>query len=237
MSNDGAGLSWPAVKQYYSHVSARRHLLPLPDHRLIYVKNPKSGSSTVLVWLDRIHTGDLDFELQRVHQEHRLPTIRDVGRAQVLRMLSGEAYRFSFVREPLRRLESVYRDKMFHDLDFRRKVAPSMDLPADPDVPVTFEQFLDAVEQQDPLTEMNPHWRPQHINLLHPLVAYDHVGRLESFEADLARIQEEAALPRVPIKSRNVSSRPCADSVYDGRRDLVRRVEQLYATDFELYGY
>jgi hypothetical protein len=25
--------------------------------------------------------------------------------------------------------------------------------------------------------------------------------------------------------------------VYDGRPDLVRRVERLYATDFELYGY
>jgi len=25
--------------------------------------------------------------------------------------------------------------------------------------------------------------------------------------------------------------------VYDGRPDLVRRVEAAYATDFELYGY
>jgi len=34
--------------------------------------------------------------------------------------------------------------------------------------------------------------------------------------------------------SRNSKS---TDSAYDGRPDLVRRVEQLYAKDFELYGY
>jgi hypothetical protein len=26
-------------------------------------------------------------------------------------------------------------------------------------------------------------------------------------------------------------------SVYDGRPDLVRRVQQVYAEDFEIYGY
>jgi hypothetical protein len=34
-----------------------------------------------------------------------------------------------------------------------------------------------------------------------------------------------------------VSPRKGADSVYDGRPDLLRRVEQLYAKDMELYGY
>jgi hypothetical protein len=84
---------------------------------------------------------------------------------------------------------------------------------------------------------MDPHWRPQHVNLMHPLVSYDHVGRLETFAADLEHIRAAAGLPHVPLEVRNTSRQASSDSVFDGRPDLVRRVERIYATDFELYGY
>lgn len=214
-----------------------RYLRPVPKHGIIYVKNPKAGCSTILVWLDRIHTGEYDFEFSDVHQENRLPTVRDVGRAAVVRMLSGEAYRFTFVRHPLRRFESVYWDKMVHNVKWRKNIPAALGVELDPDTVVSFEQFLSIVEQQDPVSEMDPHWRPQHINLMHPLVTYDYVGRLESFAADLEHIREAAGLPHVPLEVRNTSRRTSTDSVYDGRPGLVRRVEQIYATDFELYGY
>jgi hypothetical protein len=86
------------------------------------------------------------------------------------------------------------------------------------------------------MSDMNPRWRPQHVNLLHPLINYDRLGRLENFESDLERIRAEAGLPDVPIEVRNASKQARTDSVYDNRPDLVRRVEQIYATDFELYG-
>jgi hypothetical protein len=84
---------------------------------------------------------------------------------------------------------------------------------------------------------MDAHWRPQHRNLFHPLVTFDRIGRLESFEADFARIQEEAGLPEVPLEQVNANPRSDRRSVYDGRPDLRSRVEQLYAKDMELYGY
>jgi Sulfotransferase family len=236
--NMDAALSWPAIKRYFPAQKVDTYVRPLPEHNVVYVKNPKAGCSTILVWLDRLHTGEEDFRFTNIHKEHRLPTIGDVGRRVVLRMLSGAAYRFSFVRNPLRRFESAYWDKLVRSGRYRLKAAAELGLPSDPDTIVTFEQFLGAVEQQDPVSEMDPHWRPQHINLLHPLVAYDHVGRLESFADDLERVREEAGLPHVPIEAKNASrSSKSPDSVFDGRPDLVRRVERLYAKDFELYGY
>jgi hypothetical protein len=232
-----ATLSWPAIKQYYPRQKPGNYIMPLPEHGLVYVKNPKAGSSTLMVWLDRLHTGDAEAELDRMHKDHRLPTVAEVGRRRVLRMLSGRAYRFSFVRHPVRRLESVYWAKMVRSRGYRLKAAAALGLPVDPELVVTFEQFLGAVEQQDPVHDMDPHWRPQHVNLMHPLVDYDLVGRLESFDSDLDRLCEEAGLPHVPLESRNVSPRKAPDSVYDGRPDLLRRVEELYATDMELYGY
>jgi Sulfotransferase family len=236
---DGAPetLSWAQLAQFFPHRRIGYHIHPLPEHGLIYVKNPKAGCSTVLAWLDRLHTGDLDREFTNIHKEHRLPTIREVGRRRVVRMLSGEAYRFSFVRDPLRRFESVYWDKLVRSADWRVRAMTMLGITADPDSQVSFEQFLGAVEQQDPVSEMDPHWRPQHVNLLHPLVSYDYVGRLESFDSDLERIREEARLPNIPVAVRNVSAKRGTDSVYDGRPDLVNRVERLFATDFELYGY
>jgi hypothetical protein len=232
------GVSWPELQRFFPHRKIGTYILPVPQHDLIYVKNPKAGCSTLLAWLDRMHTGEHDAKIRNVHNNHRLPTIQEVGRQRVARMLSGAAYRFSFVRSPLRRFESVYWDKMVHDLRWRRRNAPpALGLSGDPEEPVSFERFLAAVEEQDPVSEMDPHWRPQHVNLIHPLVTYDHVGRLENFTADLERIREEAGLPYVPIQARNRSSRMSAESVYDGRPDLVRRVERIYATDFELYGY
>lgn len=213
-------------------------LVPLPEQGVVYVKNPKAGSSTLMVWLHRVHSGDPQADLDNMHRDHQLPTIRDLGREVVLAMLGGDAYRFSFVRHPAARLESVYRGKILRHHRFRRRVAPALGLPPDPSEPVTFEEFLAAVEEQDPLTEMDPHWRPQHLNLLHPFVEYDRVGRLESFASDLERICEEARLPRMPVETKNAApARQTTDSVYDGRADLRRRVEQLYALDMELYGY
>jgi hypothetical protein len=212
------------------------HLFPVPEHRLLYIKNPKAGCSTILVWLDRLHTGEHDFAPGNVHVEHRLPRPREIGWPAVSAMLGGAAYRFSFVRDPLRRFESAYRDKVASPGRWRLEVQEVLGMPADPAAEVSFDQFLAAAELQEPVA-MNPHWRPQHINLMHPVVKYDHVGRLETFDADLARIREEAGLPDVPHQVRNASRRSGGDSVYDGRPDWVRRVRQIYASDFEIYGY
>jgi len=237
-ARSGGAVSWGAIKAYFPHTKPATYLLALPEYGIVYVKNPKVGSSTLLVWLDGLHTGEYDTEFTNVHDEHRLPRLREVGRARMVRMLAGDAYRFSFVRNPLDRFESVYWDKMVRKrLNWRPQLSAALGLQGEPGSGAHFESFLAAVERQDPIEEMDPHWRPQHVNLMHPLVTYDHVGRVETFAADLDRICAEADLPRVPIEVRNASRLGDRESLYDGRPDLVHRVESLYATDFELYGY
>lgn len=230
-------LSWSVITDYFPNVQPSTYLKPLPEYGVVYVKNPKAACSTLLLWLDRIHTGDPDFTPKNIHKETRLPTIADVGRRRVVRMLSGAAYRFTFVRDPRSRIESAYWDKMVRSPQWGRRALARLPLEVPEGSTPTFEQFLDAVERQDPLTDMDPHWRPQHLNLLHPYVTFDRVGHLESFQSDLDRICEESGLPLLPAEPRNRSQRRKTRSVYDGRPGLLRRVEELYATDMELYGY
>lgn len=235
---DREPLTWPVLRHYYQHNKISTYLRPLPDYGVIYVKNPKAGCTTLMIWLDRIHTGELDRAYRDVHKEHRLPTVGDVGRHKVLRMLAGDAYRFTFVRNPARRLESFYRDKLHHAVDSYTRWRPKFAEPLNQNVDdfISFDRFLGVIEQQDPYADMNPHWRPQHVNLIHPLVGYDYIGKLETFDADIKRITEETRLPTVPIEAHNVTLTD-RDSVYDNKPGLLRRVEALYATDYELYGY
>ena len=64
------------------------------------------------------------------------------------------------------------------------------------------------------------------------------IGAVESLGADFERLRNLLGLPSAPMPRSNVSSR-AADTLEDLRGDAAarRRVEQLYAEDFEFAGY
>jgi Sulfotransferase family len=226
------------LRGYFPDGKFARRVQPLPEHGCIYVRNAKAASSTILLWLHRAHTGDHDFDPGNVYREHRLPTVAEVGMSTVVRMLAGEAFRFSFVRHPIRRCESTYLDRIADTSRkhaWRGRVQEALGLPVDPSHVPTFDQFVDSLEAQEPL-ELDPHWRPQHLNLMHGLVDLDYVGHLETFAADLERVRELTGMPQVPLEVRNART-TVPDSLFNGRPDLLRRVREVYARDFELYGY
>ncbi|MEZ0578832.1 sulfotransferase family protein [Nocardioides sp. MH1] len=229
-------VTWAQMREYFPHRPLAYHLHALPEHGIVYVKNPKAACSTVLLWLDRLHTGEHDFSPDNVHKQNRLPKVRDLGRRRVARMLSGGAYRFTFVRDPLRRFQSAYLDKIVGSTGWRSEVQVALGQEPDEERPVSLDDFVLALERQDPVTEMNPHWRPQHVNVMADLIHYDQVGRIESFAQDLEVIREAAGLPDVPVQARNVKATPRED-VLAGRPDLEERVRAIYAGDYERFGY
>lgn len=230
-------LTREALEGYYGNAGFARRLQPLPEYRCIYVQNAKAGCTTILLWLHRVRTGDYTASPARLHRDHALPRVEDLGWDAVTGMLSGDAFRFSFVRDPIRRVESAYLDKILRHRRFRGRprLLRVLGLPEDPDQDVTLDQFVDALEMQEPI-QMDQHWRPQHLNLMHGLVDYDLIGRLETFDADIARIREATGIPEAPIEARNPTTRS-EGSMFDSRPDLLRRVRDVYARDFELYGY
>lgn len=229
-------VTWREMRAYFPHRVLANHVHALPERGIVYVKNPKAGCSTVLLWLDRLHTGEHDFSPGNVHTENRLPTVQEVGRRRIARMLSGEGYRFTFVREPMRRFESAYLDKIANSQRWRPQIQSALGEDPDPARTVSLDDFVAGIERQDPVGEMDPHWRPQHVNLMMPLVSYDHIGRIETFDTDLEIIRKAADLPHVPVEVRNVAKRP-SGSILADRPDLEERVRAIYAEDFEIFGY
>lgn len=225
-----------ALRDYFPERALDRRLIPMPDYGCIYVKNAKVATSSLLLWLHRIHTGDVDAVVRNIHDNHALPVPTVVGWPHVLRMLSGEAFRFTFVRHPLPRVESAFLDKVVREKrpTWRNMVRKSLGVTDPDDGEVSFEQFVESLEVQDPI-RMDPHWRPQHLNLMHPVLAYDFVGRLETFDADLAKVREATGMPDVPLIVRNKTAHD--NSLLRDNPRLRRRLEVVYSTDMELYRY
>jgi len=227
-----------AIKNYFPDGGLERRLQPLPKYGCIYVRNAKVATGSTLLWLHRLHTGDYGFTPTRhIYRENELPRVWDVGWEAALRMLNGEAFRFSFVRDPIQRVESAYMSKVLKHRRYpgRAALQEILGLPVGRHENLTFEQFIAAIELQDPL-RMDAHWRPQHLNLGHGLIEYDLVGRLETFAADAARVRDATGMPDIPMPQWNASNKP-ATKLLAGRPDLRRKVQDIYARDFELYGY
>lgn len=107
-----------ALRSYFPHGGLGRRIVALPEYGCVYVKNLKAGCSTVTLWLHRIHTGDHEFTPPTTrHREFAVPRPGQVGWRTVEAMLSGDAYRFTFVRDPVRRAESAFRDKILNTAD------------------------------------------------------------------------------------------------------------------------
>lgn len=229
-------VTWREMREFFPHRVLAHHVHALPEHGIVYVKNPKAACSTVLLWLDRLHTGDHDFSPGNVHTDNRLPTVSEVGRRRIARMLSGEGYSFTFVRDPLRRFQSAYLDKLVNSKRWRTQIQQALGQEPDEERPVSLDDFVAGIEAQDPVGEMDPHWRPQHINVMTSLITYDHIGRVETFDTDLETIRRAAGLPHVPIEVRNVAKQR-SDSILADRPDLEERVRAIYAKDFEIFGY
>lgn len=221
-----------AIKRYYPPGSARLKPVALPERGCVYVKNAKAGSSTVLLWLHRIRSGDATAAPVNVHTDAAVTRVSDLGWPAMADRLSSD-YVFTVVRDPVARFESAVRSKVLCETNnpARAQIEQTLGLPAGS--PLTVEQVLAAVESIEPIM-LNAHWRPQHLNLALPLVRYDLIGHLESLASDLARVQHDVALPDAPHEARNATS---SANLLADRPDLRRRVEVLFETDLDLFGY
>lgn len=210
------------------------HVVLCPKFNTIYLQNEKAGCSTIKLLLHRAHTGDWSEVTGSIHSQHQLPVPRDIGWPTVLDMLtSGSTFRFTFVRHPIDRLVSAYSDKIVRVRYMRAQIQELLGERVDPDATVPFDMFMAALTIQEPL-QMDPHWRPQHLNIMHGLIESDFIGRLENFDEDIAVVKQRAGLPDVPVEVRNQQRH--AD-VFTDRRYLKRVAEKIYARDFELFGY
>lgn len=134
--------------------------------------------------------------------------------------------KFAFVRNPWERLVSCFHDRMVDRNHFQLP-------PAEHERLKDFGAFLDFVESRD-LERCDVHLRLQ--SRLIDLNNIDELGRMETFDSDLARIFGRLKIPYQPLPPKNVSSRS------ETRRspwtvERIERVARLYRRDIDIFGY
>lgn len=227
----------PALRYVYVQMATA------PGVPLILLKNPKAGCTSlaqILHYLScgRFHDGDIHREHEVLNQGQYAWQTNAAQIGQPGRML------FTFVRHPEARAYSAFRNFF---VDRKNSWAgahiPSLEsfgYSADRDESYNFNAFLDYVEASlklDPLLT-DRHWRTQLRNTGADLLDYALIGKVEEFQADLARLLDRLGLDAgrrsAVLESRFNRSSASRAQVDPGQR---RRIEALYAEDYEAFGY
>ena len=237
-----------AARYDYAHLSplARAvlaHTLSTPDGKLVFIKNSKAGCTTIAHLIYLHETGKVAPGIIH-HESETLVQGRENWQRNLRALTSGKAVSFSFVRQPLARAVSGFTDFF---VERRNPEAPphvaaieSFGFSLRDDLGYRFDVFLDYVARSLALSpvETDRHWRPQVLNLGRPDFRLRFVGKLENLRADLAKVSEMAGmdLPMPEGLAREKRNRS-GDPGFRPNPEQVRRVEDIYAADYEAFGY
>lgn len=208
----------------------------------VYVSVPKAACSTLKLTLQRMEVDDPGYQPKQVHDRKNSPLagIYDLGEDGMEALLASDSVLvFSFVRNPYTRLLSAYLDKIARLSPGRRDRLAGLGL--DPELPpnaLSFPSFVQRVaEQRD--YDMDPHWRPQTRQLMLERISYDFIGRVETFDEDLERLDKllsgRVSACYTPRARHATNAQALLRQHYD--RQTKRLVRQRYASDFEALGY
>ena len=167
-----------------------------------------------------------------------------------------EYYKFMFVRDPLERLYSAYRNKfvtgynkgteqvllLFGRDIIRRYRSGASEHDLTTGEGVTFREFVQYL--LDPATSghFNIHWTP-YDELCNPCsMQYDFIGKYETFSEDANSVLEEVGISHLVKKfpgEPNTRTTPdLIKSAYlNVTSDQIRKLWSLYKTDFSMFDY
>ena len=209
-------------------------------HGYVYFEVAKAACSTIKSRLNPVAARGLP-EPKTVH-----PAVFESAFAKPFQLtddimaavLSGQNFtRFTFIREPMERFVSGYLDKFGRASPqqdrFRKRHFPDID----PEAVISAEMFLSALENDPKFRAFDKHWRPQTELLFQPEQELDFIGTLERFEEDWDLLCERLDLPVETLRNDVVwHATSAAEKVNNTLTpDQKRRVEHLFAADFEFY--
>ena len=201
---------------------------------IVYLNNPKVGCSTAKFNLWLALDPDIAGRNPDVHSIAGSPFTDDLAALDWIET----ARIFTFVRNPFVRVVSAYLNKIAGqepaqwDWFVRRYKVPA-------DRVLPFDAFIRLISDDCP-EDLDPHWRPQHLNLMYPFVQPNVIGKLERMDEELPQILTQfLATPAAPPRRKTQHGTDAAQSFQSYFRDpdTLRRVISLYYEDFAHFGY
>lgn len=209
-----------------------RSLHMSPQFGVLYVNNPKVACSSIKLTLQRAECSDPGYVPPTSVHDHDASPLVTFPQIEPEVALNAARFTFSFVRNPFTRLISAYLNKIYLPQNSGR---PREQAGFDKNTRPGFDEFILAICAQEPMS-MNPHWRPQALNLSVDLIRYDFIGRLEQFDIDWAHVTTQTGLP---AKAATGGARTHLWSVPTPEYgpQSAAAVRRAYQVDFERFGY
>ncbi|XP_062813375.1 carbohydrate sulfotransferase 14 [Anolis carolinensis] len=225
-----------------------KHILVSDKHRFLYCYVPKVACSNwkrILKVLD----GALESVEVKLKMDHKrdLVFLGDLKPDEISYRLK-HYFKFLFVRDPMERLLSAYRNKFGEIKEYQLKYGveivkryrknPGKSTGDD----VTFSEFLRFLLDEEP-ERMNEHWMPIY-NLCQPCaVRYDFIGSYERLKEDADYVLERVQAPSfVRFPERQSWYKPVTPETLhyylcNTPRDLIEQLFPKYILDFSLFAY
>jgi len=221
-----------------------RNLVLSHDRRLMFLRNQKCAC-TQTTQLLYAYGNNGEFYPGNVHRadrgilsgRYRWPEIKPVFE-------SHAAFLFTFVRHPESRAHSAFRNFFVDQKNIARgkHLGPMRAHGYDPakGESYNFDVFLDYVSHSLAVDPVNTdsHWRLQVDNIALHDIAFDLIGRVETYAADIRTVFERAGItgfsPDAMLEQRFNRSGSARSEVTPAQR---ARIEALYARDYQAFGY
>ncbi|MGB8628730.1 MAG: sulfotransferase family protein [Xanthobacteraceae bacterium] len=226
------------------------HIDVLPQHRLLYISNPKCASTTIKMVLSSLARNQLDTSDQ-LHKR-RYSGLKSPKRGGISAFhevaTHPAAFRFSFVRNPYSRLVSTWADKFqnkplvcgdsFIDQYLMNRDWIDETLPKGADSTLSFPQFVQFAAATAN-RRLDAHWHLQDDLLTMPGIKLDLVGKVESFAEDFASVLDHAGagvrLRQIADVHFNASQHQPWPNYYTA--GLADRAYRAYERDFDRFNY
>lgn len=239
-----------------------RHTFTPRSQRWAFCGNGKSGTSSTFRFLFQAEFGsELNVKYEDMVDINSDVIFHKTKEHGIFRSLLQQAasfesipkdYRFSIVRHPINRAISSFTyfcksNEMASAWMLRDRIwcnaLVKFDWEKDPFTPQGFIKFLEYIERiliyENKPHLVNPHWRPQYLNICPEVYQPSVIGRLEEFDNFIKSISERLNFTFNSHGSRSRSNtQPEYDkSIYIKDPVATKKIIDIYQADFEIFEY
>lgn len=211
-------------------------------YKYIYTETPKVACSTIKSILQKMELEDPSFyrqDFEDIHNRNFSPLLRPAQVGDFEKLVNDSMFKFCFSRNPYSRLLSVYLEKICGNKPQKRQILMHLGRnPSDIKQNISFDEFISVVFEQ-PIANMDPHWRVQYYQTFQRTLQYDFIGKIEAFPADLYYVLGKINKNYDPYitDERRHSQNSNARLREFYTPDLIKKVQTKFSKDFNFFGY